>query len=247
MRIRNYKNIYQITFLSMLFPINCYLVEEDSNLTLIDIGLKSFCEPVLNLSKKIGKPISNIILTHPHSDHIGGLDKLNEKLPNATVYISKRDSLLMNGDFSLEENEPSSKINGGFIDVNIKADVLLNDGDYIGSLKAISTPGHTPGSMSFYNEELRILITGDAFQVKGGLSVSGDKRLFFPFPALATWSKEIAIESAKKLSKLEINLLATGHGDVIESPKELIINAIKRAEKNLKGGSSIWKKELQEI
>lgn len=231
MRIRKYKKIYQITFMRMLFPINCYLIEEDKNLTLIDIGLNLFCNPIINSSKKIGKPITNIILTHPHSDHIGGLDKLKERLPDALVSISKRDSLLMNGDFSLKENETYSKINGGFISVETKPNILLNEGDYISSLRAISSPGHTPGSMSFYHDELKILIAGDAFQVKGGLSVAGDKRLLFPFPALATWDKKTAIESAKKLNQLEINLLATGHADMIEYPKTSIENVIRRAEK----------------
>ena len=86
----------------------------------------------------------------------------------------------------------------------------MGDGDRVGSLLAIMTPGHTPGSMSFLDVRNKALIVGDAFQTRGGMAVSGQIKFWFPFPAMATWSKEISLQSAQKLSEYEPSLLAEG-------------------------------------
>lgn len=234
MRLTKIKTIYQLTFLARLFPINCYLVEEETSLTLIDTGIGFGVKDILNASETIGKPLTKIILTHPHGDHIGGLDQLKEALPQAIIYSSKRDARLMAGDLSLETDEPQTPIKGSFAK-NLKTtpDKLLTENDFVGSLKAIDAPGHTPGSMAFYDERSNILIAGDAFHSRPTLTVTGDLRLLFPFPAMATWNKSIAIQTAKKLNTYECYALAVGHGPVCYNPKEAINHAIKRAEAHL--------------
>jgi glyoxylase-like metal-dependent hydrolase (beta-lactamase superfamily II) len=42
-----------------------------------------------------------------------------------------------------------------------KPDMLLSDGDIIGPFKVIHLPGHTPGSVAFYDEEAEVLFSGD--------------------------------------------------------------------------------------
>ena len=75
------------------------------------------------------------------------------------------------------------------------------------------------------------MIVGDALQTQGGMAISGDKRWRFPFPAAATWSGKTALQSAKKLSKLEIDCLATGHGNLAFHPN--LDTAIARYERIL--------------
>ncbi|NLM96799.1 MAG: MBL fold metallo-hydrolase, partial [Halanaerobiaceae bacterium] len=41
------------------------------------------------------------------------------------------------------------------------ADILLDEGDEVGSFKVLFTPGHTPGGISLYNQEEGILFSGD--------------------------------------------------------------------------------------
>lgn len=106
--------------------------------------------------------------------------------------------------------------------------MLIKDGDQIGSLISISLPGHTPGSFGFLDKRDNSLITGDAFHTRGGFAISGQFRTFFPFPALATWNKEKAIESAKKVLSLNISLLATGHGDLLENAQPSIESLLKK-------------------
>lgn len=232
MRLTRINQIHQLSFLPRLFPVNCYLVEEQDDLTLIDAALPYSAKAILASAEKIGKPISRIVLTHAHDDHIGALDKLNEALPHAEVYISRRDERLLRGDLSLDDHEPQTPIRGG-VPKNIKtrADVLLEENDVVGSLRAISAPGHTPGSMAFFDQRDGSLIVGDAFQTRGGTAVSGQLNPLFPFPALATWNKEVALKSAQKLVDLKPTLLAEGHGVMIPSPELIMNKAILKAKK----------------
>ncbi|MEC2303399.1 MBL fold metallo-hydrolase, partial [Bacillus cereus] len=48
-----------------------------------------------------------------------------------------------------------------------------------------------------------------------------------------TWSKEISVQSAEKLSEYEPSLLAAGHGKMIKNPGTAIELAIKEAKRNI--------------
>ncbi|QGQ97964.1 MBL fold metallo-hydrolase [Paenibacillus psychroresistens] len=235
MRTRQYGTIYQLTFLPRAFPINCYLVEEDTELTLIDAGMPFSKKGILQAIEKIGKPLTRIVLTHAHGDHVGALDGLKQDLPNVKVYISKRDSLLLAGNKNSQPGEPQTQIKGD-VPKSIKTipEVLLEDGDRIGSLQAIATPGHTPGHMAFIDVRNKALIAGDAMQTRGGIAVSGTVKWMFPFPAMATWHKQSALDSVRKLSTLQPSLLAIGHGNVILNPAKALEQAINEAEKALR-------------
>ncbi|MEW8972087.1 MAG: MBL fold metallo-hydrolase [Mesobacillus sp.] len=230
MRVIKEGYLYQLTFMPRVFPVNCYFIEEEDGLTLIDAALPNSAKAILQAAEKIGKEIKRIVLTHAHGDHIGALDELKAKL-DVPVYISVRDSRLLAGDTSLDSNEPQTPIRGG-IPKNIKTrpDILLKEGDEIGSLLAITTPGHTPGSMSFLDKRTNLLIAGDAFQTRGGTAVSGVTIPWFPFPAMATWHKDTALQSARKIHGLEPSLLAVGHGELLQNPVAHIEKAIQKAE-----------------
>lgn len=231
MKHLTYHSLHQLTAFSPLFPINAYVYEEKEYLIVIDIGLNIFVKHIQKLVIKLNKPIKFIVLTHPHTDHIAGLDLLKQKFPDAQVIFSIRDQRLLNGDFSLDIDECQEKIKGGFKSISTEADYLTEDGDIIGNLTVIATPGHTPGSISLYDANHKILIVGDALQTKGGLAIAGDKRNLFPFPALATWSNTIALESTKKIAKLPIKCLATGHGKLLLQPD--FQKAIDRLERKI--------------
>ncbi|GAE28199.1 metallo-beta-lactamase family protein [Halalkalibacter wakoensis JCM 9140] len=167
-------HLYQLTFLPRVFPVSCYLIEEEHELTLIDAALPYSTNAILNHEKMIGKPITRIVLTHAHDDHVGSLDSLKNILSEAKVYISEREALILKGDKTILPHESPLPIRGGVPKkVRTIPDVYLKDGDIIGSLQALSTPGHTPGSMSFIDTRDQSIIAGDAFQTRGGIAVSG--------------------------------------------------------------------------
>lgn len=231
MRVTKIGTVFQLSFMPRIFPVNCYLVEEENELTLIDAALPFSTKGIIDAAKSIGKPITRIVLTHAHNDHIGALDALKELLPNAQVSISSRDALLLDGNSTLLPSEKNTPIRGGVPkNIKTKPDLLLEDGDRIGSLEVIATPGHTPGSITLFDTRNRSLIAGDALITRGKVGVSGLMNPLFPFPALATWDKHIALESAKKLVSYKPSLLAVGHGNMLEQPRTKMEQAIAEAE-----------------
>src|SRR5947207_4347108 len=178
-------HLFQLTHLG---AINCYLVREEHGFRLIDTGWPgSQAQPIMQEAYKLGLPIVRIVLTHAHIDHVGSLDALHDALPNAEVAISERDARFLSGDKSLDPSEPQVRLRGGYPVCTTKPTRLLHEGDRIGSLEVIATPGHTPGHIAFLDTRDRAVIAGDAFQTLGGVAVSGTFKLLFPLPALATW------------------------------------------------------------
>ncbi|MFB9328297.1 MBL fold metallo-hydrolase [Paenibacillus aurantiacus] len=234
MRILKRQTVYQLTFMPRFFPVNAYLVEEEDGLTVVDAALSYSVKGILQAADRIGKPITRIALTHAHGDHIGALDALKAALPQVPVYISARDARLLAGDRSLDENEPSTPIRGGVpkpSTIKTKPDVLLQDGDRVGSLVAVSAPGHTPGHMAFLDTRSRALLAGDAMQTRGGLAISGQLRPLFPFPAMATWNKDVSLATARQLNALQPSLLCVGHGSMMDNPQTAIAGAIESADR----------------
>ncbi len=226
--------LYQVTFMANVFPVNCYLVEEEEGLTLIDAALPYSAKGILKAAESIGKPLTKIVLTHAHEDHLGALDSIKKVLPDVPVYISVRDNRLMNGDFSLDSHEHQTPIKGGVPKkLKTRANVLLKEGDLVGSLTVIESPGHTPGSISFYDTRTRALIAGDSFQTRGGVAVAGDMKPWFPFPAFGTWSKVEALKSARKLVDFGPGVLAVGHGEMVENPVKVMEQAITNLQKKI--------------
>jgi glyoxylase-like metal-dependent hydrolase (beta-lactamase superfamily II) len=103
------------------------------------------------------------------------------------------------------------------------------DGDLVGSLRAIFSPGHTPGHMAYLDLRDGSLIAGDAFTTQLGVTAAGAFKFYFPFPALFSWNRHCAAESAKKLRNLKPARLAVGHGKTIASPLAAMDQAIELA------------------
>ena len=208
---------------------NCYLVREEDGFTLVDTTLPGAAHDILTAADEAGGVISRILLTHAHGDHVGSLAALHDELPDAEVAMPERDARFLRGDMSLDPDEPDAKLRGSYPKVDVEPTRLLRPGERVGSLELIPTPGHTPGHASFRDTRDGTLIAGDAFQTTGGIAVAGKLRPLFPFPALATWHKPTALESARTLRELQPTRLAVGHGRVVEDPVVAMDGAIADA------------------
>ncbi|MBJ7458620.1 MAG: hypothetical protein JHD02_05475 [Thermoleophilaceae bacterium] len=94
-------------------------------------------------------------------DHACSLDALVAAVPDAEVIMSARDAGLMAGDLTLDADEPQDKIGGGLKGQKTVPTGELVDGGMVGSLRAIFTPGHTPGHFSMIDERDGMLYGGD--------------------------------------------------------------------------------------
>jgi glyoxylase-like metal-dependent hydrolase (beta-lactamase superfamily II) len=224
-------NLFHLVHLGIM---NCYLIREDDGFTLIDTTISGQEQAIIQQAQKLGAPIARIVLTHAHIDHVGSLDALHEALPDVPVAISERDARFLAGDKSLDPSEPQVPLRGGYPICKTKPTLLLHAGDRIGSLEVIATPGHTPGQLAFLDTRDRSLIVGDAFQTLGGVAVSGTLKILFPLPALATWHKGLALQSARTLLELQPSILAVGHGRMLNQPQNAMERAIHVLEQALK-------------
>jgi glyoxylase-like metal-dependent hydrolase (beta-lactamase superfamily II) len=226
--------ITQLIFAPKLFPMNCYLVEDNDGVTLIDACMPFVAKAIYTAIQATGKPLTRILLTHAHEDHIGAVPFLKEKYPDAKIGMSRREQTILNGDRAILPHEPQTPLKGG---VPKKAlfspDFIIEENDRIGSLLAVAAPGHSPGHLAFLETTTNTLIAGDAFQTKGGLAVSGHMKWTFPFPAMATWHTPTAIASARKLLSLKPSMLVVGHGYALIQPSSAIQQAIVEAEQRL--------------
>jgi glyoxylase-like metal-dependent hydrolase (beta-lactamase superfamily II) len=225
-------NAHQLTRFGF---VNCYLVREADGFTLVDTGmLESSAELILRAASELRGAIRRIVLTHAHMDHVGSVDALLAKLgAQDTELIANARSLPLlrkPPDLSLWPGEPAGKIKGGLPGIEAKPTRLLSEGDTVGSLRCIETPGHIPGHLSFLDERDGTLYAGDALTAMNHLRVSSDAPWYFPLPKLATWSAAAAVASAEKLLSYPIERFACGHGGV----KEGGISALRAAVANAK-------------
>lgn len=148
--------------------VNCwFLVNEDTKEALVfDPGDEA--ERIQAYAANKGWAIKDILLTHGHSDHMGGAEALR-KLTGAPVYaLQEEEAMLLDAKTNL-----SMFINHRAITVN--ADEFLKDGQELQlsgiKLRVLHTPGHTPGGCSFYCEEAGCVFSGDTlFQASVGRS-----------------------------------------------------------------------------
>lgn len=210
MKITRYGHLVQLTRLG---AFNSHIVIEEDSLTLVDTNFAGSASGILKAAAQLNKPVKRIVLTHADPDHVGSLDALRAALPDVEVMASAREAERMSS----------------------APDRFVSDGDGVGSLRVIATPGHTPGHIALLDTRDNTLIAGDAFGTMFKVAVSGMLIWRFPFSALVTWHKPTALASAKKLRALDPARLVVGHGPVIEAPAALMDAAIAAAEQAFKG------------
>jgi glyoxylase-like metal-dependent hydrolase (beta-lactamase superfamily II) len=210
--------------------VNAWLVVEDDGLTLVDTALPGSATAILGAAERLGLPIVRIALTHAHGDHIGSLDAVAGRLPAVEVAISRRDARLLRKDRTPEPGEPAdARLRGGYPGATTRPTRLLDAGDHVGSLEVIAAPGHTPGQVAFLDVRDGTLLAGDAYATLGGVATTATVNPRFPLPALATWHRPTALDTARRLRALDPSRLAVGHGPVIDAPAGAMDRAIARS------------------
>ena len=136
---------------------NCYFLINNDTKELLIIDPADRAQKIMDWIDNEGlKPVA-ILLTHGHFDHIMAVEAVR-KTYHIPVYASVDEVEVL---AKPELNE--SRMVGACI--SMKADELFRDGDVLElagmKLKVISTPGHTIGSVCFYIEEEKMLISGD--------------------------------------------------------------------------------------
>lgn len=130
--------------------VNCYIIgcEKTRQSAVIDPGDE--VEKIISIIKQNNLLLKYILLTHGHVDHITQLEKLKQTMTAETLMHAE--------DQFLFENISAQAIMFGLPDPgDPKPDRFITDGEIIklGELKvkAIHTPGHSPGSVTYHVED----------------------------------------------------------------------------------------------
>lgn len=143
------------------FQTNCYCVrssKDGAECLVIDPGLQP--EPLVLMLKKNGYIPVDILITHGHADHIGGVESIRQHWPGVRVAIHQDDAGMLTN-----PAENLSLMAGCMVQAR-PADIVLDaeQTEYQGAgvrFKVFHTPGHSPGSICLYSAKEHILFAGD--------------------------------------------------------------------------------------
>lgn len=137
-----------------------------------------------------GRTVTAILLTHAHDDHIRSVQNFARLVNAPPISLNPADRMLWDVLFP-----------------NVAPDNEVTDGDTFevagAILRAIHTPGHTPGSTCYYLESETTLFSGDTL-FNGGPGATG--RTFSDFPTIIDSIRDRLLTLPPEVTVL------TGHG-----------------------------------
>jgi hydroxyacylglutathione hydrolase len=170
---------------------NIYVVGRE-HATIIDTGVGNSVNPVWPQLSELGvEPanVENVVLTHAHHDHAMGAFIILQRA-DPRVYVHEEDTRYI-----------ASRLGDNLVTVR-EGDVIETE---LWPLTVLWTPGHTRGSMSLYNQERRILFSGDTVFPDGYYGRTDGE----------SGSQEAMVASLRKLDRLDVEYLLPGHGSPV--------------------------------
>ena len=189
-----------------------HLIDSGDGLILLDSGVERTAAWLIESIWELGfdpRRLRYIIHSHGHFDHTGATPIL-KRLSGATTFIGAGDENLVNGRLPLTwEEELGFSPNERF-----EADVIMHDGEIISlgnvQIRCVSTPGHTPGTMSFFfdlQENGQILRAG----MHGGVGINSMEKKFLISRGLDTSCREQFLPGLEKLRHEHVDIFIGNH------------------------------------
>ena len=221
-----FPNVIELNFQAgQLYGCNVYLVFDQNEWLLIDIGFEEHVEDLVELIRNLQFPFTHcqtIVATHADVDHVQGLAKLKQLLRTTASAHPKAVKALETGD----KIHCFAEIEAQNIHLDmppVKIDQLLNDGDKlrVGSLEldVWLTPGHTDSQLCFRMGDL--LFSGDNIYRDGCVGAI-DAHHASDIPAF--------IKSLQRIRACDAKWLLPSHGPPFKKDNALIDRTIARLE-----------------
>ncbi|GAD76314.1 hypothetical protein VAZ01S_041_00140 [Vibrio azureus NBRC 104587] len=199
--------------------VSSYAIDTDDGLVIIDTLDFPYSKWISINLEKLGledKPITHILVTHGHSDHVGGAQLL-QKMYGSKVVMTKSAHEL-----SIQQSNKSKgekQFLSPTLDIEIKSDTSMVIGGK--EFKFYLTPGHTEGDFSL---DFTVKDKGAEHRafVVGGHSVSGnDPKMINQFLNSIEKVRKIALQSPL----VSVNLSNHPHKNYLfENREKLVVN-----------------------
>ncbi len=150
---------------------NCYFIsKKNKDIFIIDPGDEA--KKIINFIEKHNFKPKYMLATHAHWDHFLAANQLSKKY-KINLLINQKDELILDSNSQI-----ASEITDQTIQLPMHIEYIDNTHDCFADfdLKCISTPGHSPGSISLYNPKNKFAIVGDtlfAHQIPGRTDLPG--------------------------------------------------------------------------
>jgi len=135
--------------------IDALLVKDGKQLVLIDTGTGGALQQSLALAKVDPAGVTDILITHAHPDHIGGLVKDGHlAFPNATIRMSETEWKDLQG-----QADQAALVKG----ISAKVKPFAPGTAVVPGITPVALPGHTPGHVGYeiVSGKARLLDIGD--------------------------------------------------------------------------------------
>jgi hydroxyacylglutathione hydrolase len=199
-----------------IWDTKVYILVEESRVVVVDAAMPGRAQAVWRHLDSIGLPprdVDEIWLTHGDIDHMGSVAALKER-SGARIVAHAADVELVEGKAQRELGPlPLTETFQTVFNWAIKrvlryqpteVDQVVEDGDDLGGWRVIHVPGHTPGSVCFYQPERRLIVVGDAINYKRG-------HLGAP-PLIVAPDMIQAHASIRRIAELDFEVCCFGHG-----------------------------------
>ena len=198
---------------------NCFLIIEEAGLVLIDAGVRRSFNLLVDVIHSLGyspDQLTSILLTHADLDHVGAAPALKEHF-GVRIYTSQVEAE------ALAQGQSSRQVRAGLLSpflswlerrsgaMQVQVDQVLAEGDQLpilGGLQVISTPGHTPGHLSFYAPRDGLLFAGDSVSTRSD-------RVRYNRVKIFNWDEDQMRASVHRQAALHPQIVCSGHGPVV--------------------------------
>ncbi len=209
--------------------IHPVILKDDDNMVLIDCGYTGFLSMIEQAMEEKGlfcSDLTYVLITHQDHDHMGALFDLKHKYPHIQIIASKKEAPYVAGELkslrleqaeALQPSLPEEQKDFGEAFCNIlknvkpvKPDIVVQDQDefpWCGGCRMIETAGHTPGHISVYVIQKKIMITGDAAALENGELVIANPHF--------TLDEQEAVTSLHKILNYGAKEIICYHGGVL--------------------------------